>query len=140
MKSKNLWALVGLYVLLGGLVAGCGPQHSLAIAPTREMALAADLGWRRCPGAPPLTYRGVGLGEPMQVPVFIQDDAPIVSLTPVGLTGDLLVATASFTGEPETAADVGVSGKRTVRLGDRRSGNWADAHVDWEDRGTASLY
>jgi hypothetical protein len=108
MKSKSfLWVLLGLSMLLGVLLtACCSSPHSLAIAPTEEVALAVDLGWKRCPGATSMPHQGVGLGEPQEITLDTQDGTPIVSLTPVGMAGDLLIATAAFTERPKTSAEV----------------------------------
>ncbi len=119
MKSKKrFWAFVGTGVLLVGLLTSCSSPRSLAVnSPLEtpgvegvthtsdEVVLASDLGWGY-PSTTPLPYQQVGLGEPRQVILTMQDEEPIVALIPIGITGDLLIANVRFTPSPRTAEEV----------------------------------
>lgn len=120
MKGKKcFWTFIGISMLLMGLLTSCGPSRSLAVdSPletpgagdmthvTDEKAVSAiDLGWGNHQ-ATPLPYRGVGLDEPRHIVPTMQDEDPIVSLVPIGITGDLVIANALFTPPPLTVEEV----------------------------------
>ena len=120
MKGKRcFWTFIGIGMLLMGLVTSCDSSRSLAVDSPLETpgagdmtrmtdekaVLAIDLGWGN-PQATPLPYRGVGLDEPRHIVPTMQDEEPIVSLVPIGITDDLVIANALFTPPPRTVEEV----------------------------------